>query len=82
MDASVLGISLQKRENSGPVYIKERECYFTKRNVASHSVHHNENAECMSRRKENSHLIYRLKKNIIENISSTGVEMTKGNLTY
>ena len=52
MDASVLGISLQKRENSGPVYIKERECYFTKRNVASHSMHHNESAECMSGEKK------------------------------
>ena len=32
--------------------IKERECYFTKRNVASHSMHHNESAECMSGEKK------------------------------
>ena len=31
-----------------PLNIKEGECYFTKRNVASHSMHHNENGECMS----------------------------------
>ena len=32
--------------------IKEGECYFTKRNVASHSMHHNESAECMSGEKK------------------------------